>query len=63
VEESKPQELKLISKIGEVSGVRVHQVLGDPHWHSTPTIALQVHNTLKNHSYSDYKNQPKRGRK
>lgn len=52
-------ELKpLISKIGPVSGVRVHQVLGDPHWYSTPTIALEQHAKLKNFSMATYRSQP-----
>lgn len=43
------EDLKIVSKFGEVSNVKVHQVLGDPNWHSSPTIALEVHNRVKKH--------------
>lgn len=42
-------EIKIIEKFGEVSGVKVFKVQGDPHWHTTPTIALEVHNRVKKH--------------
>lgn len=40
----------IIHKFGEVSGVKMFKVRGDPHWHSSPQIALDVHNRVKAHT-------------
>lgn len=37
----------VLESAGEVTGKPMYQVRGDPHWHSTPAIALRVHNVLK----------------
>lgn len=37
----------IVGKNGECTGKKMFQVRGDPHWYSSPTIALDTHNRMK----------------
>jgi hypothetical protein len=36
----------IVAKFGEVTSIKMFKVRGDPHWVSSPTEALQIHNRL-----------------
>jgi hypothetical protein len=44
------EEVKIVSKFGEVTNQKLFQVRGDHHWYISPQRALDEHNKLKQHS-------------